>query len=366
MSRNQRYDRQTIMPEIGTAGQEKLAAARVLVVGAGGLGCPVLLYLAGAGVGTIGIIDYDQVDESNLQRQVLFTSGDAGEMKATVARDRLLHLNPGIAVNSYTEELTDKNVIGLFSDYDIIVDGTDNFPAKFLINDAAVKMGKPVIYGAIQGFDGQVSVFDAGSGPCYRCLHPKIPEGVVLNCAEAGVIGALAGIIGSMQAAEAIKYIVKDASFAPLTGKLWMIDARTMETRIIKVPKRPDCPVCSRPPEEIPLESSSPVCFIATAGEIACDDLVLQDAVLVDVRELPEWSAGHIEGAVHLPLSALQKNLNVFSPPGNGKSCIFYCQRGARSRKAADMLLNAGFSNLYSLKGGFEAWRALNKDTPSR
>jgi sulfur-carrier protein adenylyltransferase/sulfurtransferase len=366
MSSSDRYSRQTIMPEIGAAGQERLAAARVLIVGAGGLGCPALLYLAGAGVGTIGIIDYDQVDESNLQRQVLFTAGDAGEMKATVARNRLLQLNSTIAVNSYNEELTDKNVIGLFSDYDIIIDGTDNFPAKFLINDAAVKMGKPVIYGAIQGFDGQVSVFDAGSGPCYRCLHPKIPEGIVLNCAEAGVIGALAGIIGSMQAAEAIKYIVKDASFAPLTGKLWMLDALTMETRLIKVPKRKDCPVCSRPAAEIPLQSASPVCFAAAAGEIACNDAAMEDAMLIDVRELPEWSAGHIEGAQHLPLSALQKNLNIFSPPPNGKACILYCQRGARSRKAADMLLNAGFGNIYSLKGGFEAWCALHKTPAAR
>jgi adenylyltransferase/sulfurtransferase len=355
MNQETRYSRQIILPEIGAAGQDSLAAARVLVVGAGGLGCPALQYLAGAGVGTIGIIDPDSVDISNLQRQTLYKTSDAGMPKAAVARERVLQLNPDITVNAYIEELTDKNVLGLFSGYDVIIDGTDNFAAKFLINDAAVKTGRPVVYGAIQGFDGQVSVFGAAQSPCYRCLYPQPPEGIVLNCAEAGVIGALAGIVGSAQAMEAIKLIVRDPSFVPLSGKLWLIDVRTMETRIVKIPKRKDCTVCSRPAAEITLPSYSPVCSAAMVVEVDCNGIT--DAILIDVRELPEWEAGHIAGALHLPLSVLQKNPDTFTPPENGKTCVLYCQRGQRSRRAAEILLNAGYQDIFSLKGGYEAWK---------
>jgi len=355
MSQKTRYSRQIIMPEIGPKGQERLAAARVLVVGAGGLGCPALQYLAGAGVGAIGIIDHDVVDISNLQRQTLYKTDDAGLPKAAAAKERILQMNPDIIVNAYPEELTDKNVLGLFSGYDIIVDGTDNFAAKFLINDAAVKTGKPVVYGAIQGFDGQVSVFDAARGPCYRCLYPQPPAAAVLNCAQAGVIGALTGITGSVQAMEAIKLIVCDPSFMPLVGKLWLIDVRTMETRTVKIPQRRDCPVCSRPAAEITLPSYSPVCSAAVVLERDCDDI--KDAVIIDVRELSEWEAGHIEGARHLPLSVLQKNPATFVAPENGQACILYCQHGKRSRKAAEILLNAGHRNIFSLKGGYAAWK---------
>ncbi|MFH1157329.1 MAG: HesA/MoeB/ThiF family protein [Pseudomonadota bacterium] len=240
-----RYSRQTLLPEIGDAGQERLAAARVLVVGAGGLGCPVLQYLAGAGIGTIGIIDPDTVDISNLQRQTLYKTEDAGSLKASLAKERLLQLNPGITMNAYPEELTDKNAPELFSGYDVIVDATDNFAAKFLIGDTAVKTGKPVVYGSVQGFDGQVSVFDAARGPCYRCLHPRLPTAPLPNRSEARVIGAMAGIVGSVQAMEAIKLVVNDSSFHPLIGKLWMVNALTMETNVISIPKRRNCPACS-------------------------------------------------------------------------------------------------------------------------
>jgi adenylyltransferase/sulfurtransferase len=302
------------------------------------------------------------VDISNLHRQVLFETGDEGKPKALAARERLSALNPDISVIAYEEELTDKNVIGLFSGYDIIIDGTDNFAAKFLINDAAVKLGKPVIYAAIQGFEGQVSVFDAARGPCYRCLHPRPPEAQVMNCAEAGVIGALAGIAGTMQAMEAIKLIAAHESFKPLIGRLWMIDARTMESRVLAVPKRKDCPVCSRPAAEIIPEYSSPVCSLSAVMEINCDDAVAVagDAVFIDVRERDEWDAGHIQDARHLPLSALQKNTDIFAPPERGR-CVIYCQKGARSRKAAELLLRAGFTDIYSLRGGYEAWRAAGK-----
>lgn len=355
MDQNARYSRQLVMSEIGAAGQERLAAARVLVVGAGGLGCPVLQYLAGAGIGTIGIIDPDTADISNLQRQTLYKTSDAGLPKAAVAKERILQLNPEIIVNSYPEELTAKNVLGLFSGYDIIVDGTDNFAAKFLINDAAVKTGKPVVYGAIQGFDGQAAVFNAAHGPCYRCLYPQPPASPVLNCAEAGVVGALAGIIGSVQAMEVVKLVVNDPSFTTLAGKLWLMDARTMEARTVRISKRPDCGACARPAAEITLQSYSPACSAALVTEIDCHGMA--GALIIDVRELPEWEAGHIEGAQHLPLSVLQKNPDTFTPLDNGKNCVLYCQRGHRSRKAAEILLRSGRRNIFSLTGGYEAWK---------
>lgn len=353
-----RYHRQIILQEIGSAGQARLASARVLVVGAGGLGCPALQYLAGAGVGTIGIIDHDRVDLSNLHRQILFRSDDQGQPKALAAKNRLVALNTAITIHAHDTELDDANSIGLFSDYDIILDGTDNFPTKFLINDVAVKLGKPVVYGSIQRFDGQVSVFDASCGPCYRCLHPQPPRGVVPNCAEAGVIGALAGIIGTMQAMEVIKLIIRHDSFKPLCGTLWMIDSKTMETRTLKIPKRADCPVCSRPASEIIPQYASPVCFSAHVREIECRDLPGMDgAIMIDVREQGEWEQGHIQGARHLPLSAIKANPEIFAPNRNDL-CILYCQRGMRSRMAAEILLHAGFTDIYSLKGGYEAWQS--------
>lgn len=357
-----RYHRQEILAEIGSAGQKKLSTARVLVVGAGGLGCPVLQYLAGAGIGTLGIIDHDSVDISNLQRQVLYTSDDQGKSKALTAKERLLRLNPNIMINAYPEELTGRNALGLFSGYDIIVDGTDNFATKFLINDAAVKAGKPVVYGAIQNFDGQASVFDATRGPCYRCLHPQPPQGLILNCAEAGVIGALAGIVGTVQAMEVIKFLIGHNSFHPLIGKLWMIDTRTMETHIMNIPKQKNCPVCSKASAQITLQNYSPVCSAAMVEELDCRDVVaLVDRVMIDVRERSEWEDGHIEGAQHLPLSILQKNPDAFTASKGGSVCILYCQKGTRSRKAAEMLLTSGFGNIRSLKGGYEAWCVGNK-----
>lgn len=359
MNQRTRFSRQMILPEIGAAGQARLSAARVLVVGAGGLGCPVLQYLVGAGVGTIGIIDHDRVDITNLHRQILFSTDDAGTSKALAARDRLHALNPDITLHAHDAELTDKNAPGLFAGYDIIVDGTDNFAARYLINDVAVKLGKPVVYAAIQGFDGQVSVFDAAHGPCYRCLFPQPPRGAVPGCAESGVIGALAGIVGTVQAMEVIKLIVGHDSFRPLRCLLWMIDSKTMETNLLTVPKRGDCPVCSRPADEILPHYASPVCSLAaTVRDVECCDLMaMADAVMIDVREQDEWNQGHIEGACHIPLSALKHNPEIFSPHRKNP-CILYCQRGMRSRMAAEILLGAGFSDLYSLKGGYEMWLA--------
>lgn len=361
MNKNYRYSRQMCLPEIGPEGQKRLSVARILVVGAGGLGCPALLYLAGAGIGTIGIADFDRVDVSNLQRQVLFQTGDEGKSKALTARDRLLALNPEISVNAYNEELTDKNAVSLCSGYDLIIDGTDNFSAKFLINDVAVKLGKPVVYGAIQGFEGQVSVFDAAHGPCYRCLHPQPPQAQIMNCAETGVIGALAGMMGTIQAMEALKLIIGHENFKKLSGKLWMIDARTMDVNMMTIPRKKDCPVCSCPAEEIILQYASPVCAANTVMEVCCDDDMPDNMVLIDVREREEWDAGHIENAQHLPLSALQKHPDLFIPPEKGRCCVIYCQKGGRSKKAAELLIRTGFTDIYSLKGGYEAWLLSGK-----
>ncbi len=362
MDKTERYNRQVILPEIGAEGQKKLAAARVLVIGAGGLGCPVLQYLAAAGVGTLGIVDHDTIDISNLQRQVLYDTADQGKQKAVAAREKIQRLNPDIVIHTHAEKLTENNILGLFSGYDIIVDSTDNFATKYLINDAAVKTAKPVVYGAIQGFEGQISVFDSTRGPCYRCLYPQPPQEAVASCAENGVIGALAGIAGTVQAMEAIKLIVDHQLFQSLVGKLWMIDTRMMETRILNIARQKECPVCSKPPVEIALQNYSPVCSATMVTEIDCKDVTPDDAVIIDVRELPEWGEGHIDGAHHVPLTVLQKNINVFTQPGDGKICVLYCQKGGRSRKAAEQLLNAGFKNVYSLRGGFEAW----KNTRSR
>ena len=363
MSEATRYARQTVLPEIGPQGQAKLAAARILVVGAGGLGCPALLYLAGAGIGTLGIVDFDAVSISNLPRQILFTDQDEGRSKAAIAKARLEAMNPHIVINAHDEELTERNVVGLFSGYDIIVDGTDNFAAKFLINDAAVKLGKPVVYGALQGFEAQVSVFDAAHGPCYRCLYPQPPKAIIMNCAQAGVIGALAGLAGTMQAMEGIKLIVAHESFLPLIGRLWMIDAHTMETNVLNIKKRAGCPVCSRPASEIIPCYASPACAACDAvTEIRCEDVLPDDVVFIDVREREEWETGRIEGAEHMPLSVLQKNPEIFASASIGKTCVLYCQRGLRSRKAAEILFRAGFTGMVSLKGGYEAWRATTKN----
>ncbi len=351
-----RYDRQEILTEIGLTGQKKLLFARVLVVGAGGLGCSALQYLASAGIGTLGIIDHDIITLSNLQRQVLYTTEDQGKLKTVVARARLLQLNPEITIHTYAEKITEKNILDLFSNYDIIIDSSDNFATKFLLNDAAVKMGKPVIYGAIQHFEGQVSIFDAKRGSCYRCLYPSPPQQTIFNCAETGVIGALPGIVGSIQAMEVIKWVVGHSSFQPLIGKLWIIDARTMETRIVNIPKQKECSVCSKQLAEIRLQQNDfPICSVIT--ELDYNDIAgRSDVVFVDVRELSEHVQGHISGSQHIPFTLLQKNINVFTAQEDEKICVLYCQKGMRSKQAAEWLLLSGFKNIYSLKGGFEAW----------
>lgn len=348
-----RYDRQIRLPEIGQGGQEKLLNASILCVGAGGLGSPALLYLAAAGVGRIGIIDFDRIDESNLQRQILFDTDDVGKQKALEAAQRLKALNPGIKIEAYDAELSIENVAQLFPIYDIVLDGTDNFETKFLINDAAVKFGKPWLYGAIQGFDGQASVFNYKDGPCYRCLYPEKPKGRIMNCAEAGVIGAVAGLIGVTQALQAIQIITGHESFEPLSGKLLMLDTRTMHTRLLGLKKNADCTTCGAKPDEIVLRYASPVCgFVPEISVMQMKEKT--GHVLIDVREQEEWDQGHIEGAQLWPLSKIIQNRLPDLPQDT--DIVLHCQKGMRSLQAAQLFIDSGFTDVTSLSGGYEAW----------
>jgi adenylyltransferase/sulfurtransferase len=356
MKTNHRYKRQIVLPEIGIEGQGKIANTSVLCIGAGGLGCPALLYLVAAGVGHIGIVDFDVVDETNLQRQIIFTTEQIGQNKAEAATKRLTALNPNIKIQPYPEELTDKNAERLFNKYDIIIDGTDNFSTKFLINDAAIKTGKPFIYGSILGFDGQVSIFGMPNRPCYRCLFPEPPKGHVPNCTEAGIIGAVAGIVGTTQAMEAIKLIVGHESFKPLIGKIWSIDMHSMENKLLSLSKNPACAVCSKEKEEIILNYASPVCEIVS--EITAKQAQQHnDALIIDVREIDEWNAGHIENSQHIALSSLMQGHTPNLP--TNRDIILYCQIGQRSLQAAQILKSQGYINIINMSDGYIGWLKL-------
>lgn len=354
---NTRYKRQIVLPEIGKEGQKRLSNASILCIGAGGLGCPALLYLTAAGIGHIGIVDFDTVDETNLQRQVLFTTDQIGQNKAETAKERLSSLNPDIKITAYAQELNKKNAQELFQNYDVIIDGTDNFPTKFLINDAAIKAGKPFIYGSISGFDGQVSVFGAPNAPCYRCLFPDAPKGHIPNCAEAGVIGAVAGIIGTTQAMEAIKLIINHDSLVPLVGKIWTIDMHSMDTRILTLSKNPSCPICSKEKKEITLQYNSPVC--GYIPEVTIEQVKKNTkALIIDVREIDEWNAGHIHNAQHVALSSLIQG-NIPDLPAD-REIFLYCEIGQRSKKAAQIMKAEGYLNVYNVVEGYGAWLKSN------
>lgn len=297
------YSRQTILPQLGVEGQARLKASRVLCVGAGGLGSPVLMYLAAAGIGRIGIIDADRVDASNLHRQILFGTRGLGNLKAEEARARLNDLNPAAEIVTFPVRLDPANALNVMREYDVIVDGTDNFPSKFLINDAAVKLGLPVVYGSVSGFEAQVGVFWATQGPCYRCLYPAPPAGRVQNCAEAGVLGSVAGIAGTLQATEAIKLALRDhpaaAGLRPMIGRLLVIDAARMAFSSYAVPKRPECRVCGVHPDLIRLEDDAAACEISaprSAEEVTSEELLtsFRGVAVVDVRSPDEWRRGHI------------------------------------------------------------------------
>lgn len=339
------YDRHLILNEIGTTGQEQLKKARVLVIGAGGLGCPILQYLTAAGIGTIGIVDHDTVSQSNLQRQILYTHNDIGASKATVASQRLAALNPYVTFEVYTEKLSVENAITLFEKYDIIVDGTDNFPTRYLTNDAAILTGKPLVFGAIFKFEGQVSVFNYKNGPSYRCLYPKPPKpNEVPNCSQIGVLGVLPGIIGCLQANEVIKIVCGIGEV--LSGKLLTYDALTMRQLVLTFQRTPAAQLKE-------LETSYEFfCGISVAEEEITLEMLQQDTTtynLLDVRELWEREAHHI-GGQHIPLGELPARIEEVA---TSKPLVVYCKSGMRSQRAIALLKEHHFpTSLINLKNG--------------
>ena len=361
----QRYSRHLIMPEVGMEGQLKLKRARVLTIGTGGLGAPLGLYLAAAGVGRLGLVDFDVVDNSNLQRQVTFTTADVGKPKSEAAKARLSALNPSIEIVSYETRLTSDNALELFRDYDIIVDGTDNFPTRFLVNDACVLLGKPNVYGSIFRFEGQATVFGYPGGPCYRCLYPEPPPpGLVPSCAEGGVLGVLPGIVGSIQAMETIKLIL--GAGEPLVGRLLLFDALAMRFRELKLKRNPECPMCGDHRTITKLIDYEEFCGIRgeeapamTDGmrEISATELKTRqdrgdNLFVLDVREPHEYQICNLNGTL-IPLGELQRRVNELD---SSAEMVVHCRSGKRSADAIRFLQTVGFKKLWNLKGGILAW----------
>ncbi len=360
-----RYSQHLIMPEVGMSGQMKLKKASVLCVGAGGLGSPLAFYLTAAGVGRIGIIDFDVVDFSNLQRQILHTTNDVGRPKLDSAAEKLKALNPNVNVELHETRLTSENALQLFEKYDIIVDGTDNFPTRYLVNDACVLTGKPNVYGSIFRFEGQASIFAASEGPCYRCLYPEPPPpGLVPSCAEGGVLGILPGLVGLVQATEVIKLILEKGN--SLVGRLLLFDALGMKFRELKLKKDPECPVCGENATIKELIDYEEFCGIGpeveesptgidevTAKELKEELDQGQDPYILDVRNPVEYEISRIEGSHLIPLDQLLNRLNELD---SARDIVAHCRTGARSAKAIEMLQEAGFRKLRNLKGGVLAW----------
>ena len=360
-----RYSRHLIMPEVALDGQKKLKSARVLTIGAGGLGSPLALYLAAAGVGTLGIVDFDVVDESNLQRQIIHGTSDIGRPKMESARDRIMDINPNVHVEPYEEALSSENALEIFNDFDIVVDGTDNFPTRYLVNDACVLLKKPNVYGSIFRFEGQASVFYAEEGPCYRCLYPEPPPpGLVPSCAEGGVLGILPGAIGTIQATETVKLILGIGE--PLIGRLLLYDALDMRFREMKLRKDPLCPVCGENPTVTELIDYQEFCGIPQANAQAAADEVPEISVqelkkkldngggvsVLDVREPHEYEVANI-GARLIPLGELPERLIELD---KDETFAIHCKTGGRSASAVKLLQQAGFENVYNVKGGITAW----------
>ena len=372
-----RYSRHLIMPEVGVDGQKRLKAGSVLCIGAGGLGSPAAMYLAAAGVGRIGIVDFDVVDYSNLQRQIIHGTPDVGRPKLASAKDRLLALNPHIQVDTYEEALSSENAFRLFEPYDIILDGTDNFPTRYLVNDACVILGKPNTYGSIFRFEGQASVFSTKEGPCYRCLYPEPPPpGLVPSCAEGGVLGVLPGIIGVIQATEAIKLLTGIGE--PLIGRFLLYDALKMRFRELKVPKDPECPVCGKNPTVTKLIDYEQFCGLrpaaettpvtATSNSLEITSVELKQRLdrgdklrIVDVREPNEFQINRIPGSELIPLGEVPRRYAELDPD---EEIVVHCKMGGRSAKAADYLRSVGFKHVLNLKGGILDW--VDKVDPSQ
>ena len=376
-----RYSRHLIIPDVGMAGQKRLKNAKVLCVGAGGLGSPALLYLAAAGVGTLGIVEFDVVDESNLQRQIIHSQKDIGRPKAESARDRVLETNPYVNVQVHQERLDSSNVMELFAQYDLIVDGTDNFATRYLVNDACVLLGKPYVWGSIYRFDGQASVFWAEYGPCYRCLYPEPPPpGMVPSCAEGGVLGVLCASIGSIQVTEAIKLLAGIGE--PLLGRLMIYDALEMTYRQVKIRKDPNCAVCGDNPTVTELIDYEAFCGTISeeAAEAARDSTIsvvqlkamldereagTRDFVLIDVREEVEWEIVQIPGATLIPKGQFLDGSALANLPTD-KQIVLYCKVGGRSAEALAVVHGAGFTDAIHVGGGINAWVAqIEPDKPS-
>jgi molybdopterin/thiamine biosynthesis adenylyltransferase/rhodanese-related sulfurtransferase len=371
-----RYSRHLLVPEVGLAGQRKLKAASVLIVGTGGLGSPVALYLAAAGIGRIGLVDYDVVDRSNLQRQVIHGTSTVGTLKVDSAQSRLHDLNPDIQVDTYNQAFTSANAVEIAAPYDLIVDGSDNFPTRYLTNDLCVLTGKPNVYGSVYRFEGQVSVFDARHGPCYRCLFPEPPPpGLVPSCAESGILGILPGTIGTLQATEALKLIL--GAGEPLIGKLMLYNALDMSFEYVRLRKNPACKVCGEHPSVTELIDYDAFCGVpgrevetGSAGEewdITPCDLAIElesgtPLRLVDVREPHELEISHMPGTVNIPLGQLAMRSHELDPQ---EDIVLICKAGVRSTRALHILLGVGFRKLHSLKGGLNAWvREIDPSQP--
>ena len=361
-----RYSRHLIMPEVGIEGQQKLTDAGILLIGAGGLGSPLGLYLAAAGVGRLGIVDFDTVDFTNLQRQIIHRTEDVGRLKVESAKERIAGINPDVEVRTYNTKVSRENILELIKDYDVVIDGTDNFPTRYLVNDACVFQKKPNIYGSIFRFDGQATLFFPFKGPCYRCLYPEPPPpGMVPSCAEGGVLGVLPGIIGVIQATEAVKLIIGRGE--PLIGRLLLYNALKMEFREVKLRRNPHCPVCGDEPTIKALIDYEAFCGLTRAGEAEAEhtaydlgpnevkQFIAHDtkAVLLDVREPHEYEIVHIEGATLIPLSELHRRTNELD---TADTIVTYCHHGQRSLQALKMLEHFGFKKLKHLRGGIDAW----------
>ena len=361
-----RYSRHLIMPEVGMEGQLKLKQAKVLCIGAGGLGSPLALYLGAAGVGKLGLVDFDVVDFTNLQRQVIHGTSDVGRAKLESARDTLLEINPNVEIETFETRLSSDNALDIFRDFDIVADGTDNFPTRYLVNDACVLLGKPNVYASIFRFEGQASIFYAEQGPCYRCLYPEPPPpGLVPSCAEGGVLGVLPGIMGCIQAMETIKLILGRGD--SLIGRLLLFDALGMKFRELKLRKNPDCPICGthrtitklidyeqfcgiRGEEHTPMQTGIPE---ITPAEVKKKMDVHEPFVLIDVREPHEYQICRIPGSKLIPLGEVPKRMNELN---SADEIVVHCKSGMRSAKAVDLLMKSGFRKIHNLKGGILAW----------
>lgn len=382
LSRNEilRYSRHLLIPEVGLEGQKKLKAASILVIGTGGLGSPVALYLAAAGVGRIGLVDYDVVDFSNLQRQVIHGTAAIDKLKVESARDRMLDVNPDIQVEIYNEPFTSENAMRIAQDYDILIDGTDNFPTRYLVNDVCVLLGKPNVYGSIFRFDGQASVFDASRGPCYRCLFPEPPPpGLVPSCAEGGVLGVLPGTIGTIQATEALKLILGIGD--SLIGRLMLYNALDMSIEYVQLRKNPKCKICGPDPEVTQLIDYEAFCgvpghdhesgSVGGGWDITATELAEKltngqkngySVKLLDVREPHELEISHLAGAKLIPLGQLAARLSELD---TADEMVVFCKAGTRSARALELLVSAGFRKVKNLKGGINSWaREIDPEMP--